>query len=126
MGIDAGHGEVNPGAAVLAVTELTCSLVGEEREVISVAGTRLAAIVGDAAFLGSHSCRFGANTDLLAQMAEHGLQANAWTGDGICEGVELDDHPFFIATLFQPQMQPEVPTQLHPLLAAWGDAAARG
>jgi CTP synthase (UTP-ammonia lyase) len=123
LGIDAHHAETDPGAAVLAVTELSCSLVGEDRAVLPVPGTRLAAIFGETAFLGSHWCRFGANPELLGRMGQHGLRTNAWNADGVAEGVELEGHPFFVATLFQPQMHAEASTRLSPLIRAWVDAA---
>lgn len=126
MGIDAHHAETAPDAAVLAVTELSCSLVGEDREVVPVPGTRLAAIFGEMPFVGSHWCRFGANPELLGRMGADDLRTNAWNADGVAEGVELDSHPFFVATLFQPQMHAQAATRLSPLIQAWLDAARAG
>ena len=44
--------------------------------------------------------------------------------DGV-EGIELPGHPFFVATLFQPQIGALSGAPLHPLIAAFAEAAAR-
>ena len=44
-------------------------------------------------------------------------------GAGV-EGIELPDHPFFVATAFQPQVGSSDSGELHPLLRAWLQAAA--
>jgi CTP synthase (UTP-ammonia lyase) len=51
------------------------------------------------------------------------LRATAHDGQGEVRAVELDGHPFFVATLFQPEraaLRGEVP----PLVRAFVDAAA--
>src|SRR4029078_1287451 len=50
----AAHAETAPAAEEVIVTALTCSLVGEERTVRTVAGTRLADICGAEPFTGFH------------------------------------------------------------------------
>lgn len=46
----AAHAETSPGASLRVVDRLPCSLVGQERLVTAVPGTRLHALCGDAAF----------------------------------------------------------------------------
>jgi CTP synthase (UTP-ammonia lyase) len=43
--------------------------------------------------------------------------------DAGVEGIELPGHPFFVATLFQPQVGALAGRPLHPLIGALLDAA---
>jgi CTP synthase (UTP-ammonia lyase) len=118
----AAHAETDPDAGDPVVHRLACSLVGERRTVAPVAGTRLASICGDDPFEGVHWCNFGLSERWLPDLERAGLVVNAHAPDAGVEGVELpgDVHPFFVATLFQPQMAgPD-----HPLIEAFRSAAA--
>ncbi len=53
---EAEHAESDPGAPMLAVVPLACSLYGERRTVVPVPGTRLARACGSAPFEGFHYC----------------------------------------------------------------------
>jgi CTP synthase (UTP-ammonia lyase) len=46
------------------------------------------------------------------------------TEDAGVEGIELPDHPFFVATLFQPQMAAVHSEGVHPLIRALIESAA--
>ena len=57
-----------------------------------------------------------------------GLVVSGYADDGTAEIVELPDHPFFMATLFQPQVEAGGASNdapLHPLLVAFAAAVAR-
>jgi CTP synthase (UTP-ammonia lyase) len=123
---DPAHAEVDPDALSPVVAPLSCSLVGEEREVTCVPGTRLAAICGTAPFTGFHWCNYGLADAYVDRLAAAGVVVSARAPDAGVEGIELADHPFFVATLFQPQMGAlERQPSLHPLIAAFVDEAAR-
>jgi CTP synthase (UTP-ammonia lyase) len=49
---------------------------------------------------------------------------NAHADDAGAEGFELPDHPFYLATLFQPQVGSSEREELHPLLGALALAGA--
>jgi CTP synthase (UTP-ammonia lyase) len=112
---DPAHAEVDPDALSPVVAPLSCSLVGEEREVTPVAGTRLAAICGTAPFTGFHWCNYGLADAYVERLEAAGVVVSARAPDAGVEGFELSGHPFFVATLFQPQMS----ASLHPLIAAF-------
>ena len=116
----AAHAESDPAASDPVVAPLGCSLVGEERTVTCVAGTRLAAICGTAPFTGFHWCNYGVDDRHVAALEAAGLVVGARAPDAGVEGVELPGHPFFVATLFQPQ----VSAPDHPLIDAFCKAAA--
>jgi CTP synthase (UTP-ammonia lyase) len=117
------HGESSPDGEAIVVAPLACSLVGEERTVVPVPGTRLAAICGDAPFTGFHWCGYGLVPGMAERLAAAGLVIGAHADDAGVEAFELPDHPFYVATLFQPQVN----APLHPLIGALLEAAtARG
>jgi CTP synthase (UTP-ammonia lyase) len=119
----AAHEETEPGADDLVVARLGCGLIGEERTVTTVPGTRLAAICGSEPFAGFHWCNFGLAPGSVERLRTAGLVVNAHADDAGVEGFELPDHPFSVATLFQPQVGSSTSTSLHPLLTALIDAS---
>jgi CTP synthase (UTP-ammonia lyase) len=121
---DPAHAELEPDALDPVVAPLSCSLEGEEREVTCVPGTRLAAICGMAPFAGFHWRNYGLADPYVARLASAGVVVSARAPDAGVEGIELPDHPFFLATLFQPQIGELKGAELHPLIAAFVAEAA--
>jgi CTP synthase (UTP-ammonia lyase) len=121
----AAHAETDPDAADPVVTRLSCSLVGEEREVAAVAGTRVADACGTAPFTGFHWCNYGLAPAHEAALVAAGLVVSARAPDAGVEAIELPGHPFYVATLFQPQVGSSETGRVHPLIAAL-ISAARG
>jgi CTP synthase (UTP-ammonia lyase) len=121
----AAHAETDPDAADPVVAPLSCSLVGEERQVTAVAGTRVAKLCGTAPFTGFHWCNYGLAEDHEAALVSAGLIVSARAPDAGVEAVELPGHPFYVASLFQPQVGSSQTGRLHPLIAAL-ISAARG
>lgn len=120
---DAVHAEVAPADPDPAVAPLACSLVGRERTVRCVPGTRLAEICGTAPFAGFHWCSYGLSPALVAALERAGAVISAHAPDAGAEGLEVPGHPFFLATLFQPQAGALAGRPLHPLIAAFALAA---
>jgi CTP synthase (UTP-ammonia lyase) len=118
FGADALHAETDPDADDPAIVPLACSLYGETREVTPVAGTRLAAIVGDEPFEGFHWCGYGLADRTAGLLAANGVVISATAPDAGVEAIELPGHPFFLATAFQPQVGSSDSGRLHPLLVA--------
>jgi CTP synthase (UTP-ammonia lyase) len=118
----AAHAETDPDADELIVVPLQCSLYGETRQVEPVPGTRLAAICGDAPFTGFHWCGYGLSPRVEAQLQRAGVVISARAADAGAEAIELTDHPFFVATAFQPQVGATKSDALHPLITAMIDA----
>jgi CTP synthase (UTP-ammonia lyase) len=114
----AGHAESDPDAEAVVVRGLTCSLVGEERMVRAVPGTRVAEICGTEPFVGFHWCNYGLADGYAERLRAAGLVLSAFADDAGVEAFELPDHPFYMATLFQPQVGSSQRHELHPLLAA--------
>lgn len=119
----AAHAETDPGAAVHAVSPLACSLVEQERTVTAIPGTRVAALCGTTPFAGFHFCSYGLEPAVLDRLVAAGLVVSATAPDAGVEAVELPSHPFYVATLFQPQVGSSRTGAVHPLVAALADAA---
>jgi CTP synthase (UTP-ammonia lyase) len=93
----------------------------------TVVGTKARAICGEEAMRGYHFCSYGADRDLLPMLEAADLVVSGYADDGTVEIVEVPDHPFFLATLFQPQVGSSTASTdapLHPLLIAFADAVA--
>ena len=121
---DATSAELHPDGDALVVAPLACALYGERRTVTPVAGTRLAEICGAEPFEGHHQCGYGLADAYESVLAQAGVVISAHAPDAGVEGIELTDHPFFVATAFQPQVGSSHSGVVHPLIAALLSAAA--
>jgi CTP synthase (UTP-ammonia lyase) len=100
---DAEHAETAPGAARAVISPLACALVEATEAVRLVPGTRIAAAYGALRITEGYRCRYGLNPDFQAALVAGPLRAAADDATGEVRAVELDGHPFFVATLFQPE-----------------------
>jgi CTP synthase (UTP-ammonia lyase) len=121
--VDARHAELEPDAPEPFVAQLSCSLVGELRPVTAVPGTRVAALLGTAPFEGFHFCGYGLTPSATAALERAGVRVAAHAPDAGVEALELPDHPFFVATLFQPQIGAAAGAPRSPLVEAFVAAA---
>jgi CTP synthase (UTP-ammonia lyase) len=118
---DAEHAESSPDAKRLVITRLACSLVGVEQRVIVVPGTRAADLYGSATAVEDYQCNYGVNAAYHPALEKAGLRLSGFGEDGELRIVELPDHPFFLATLFLPQMR-SIPERPHPFLRGFAAA----
>jgi CTP synthase (UTP-ammonia lyase) len=124
-GIEAAtHEESDPDAPAPVVSRLACTLYGEVRTVTPVAGTRFAEICGEAPFEGFHWCGYGLDPVYVEPLERAGVVVGATAPDAGVEAVELPEHPFFLATAFQPQVGASTTGQLGPLLEAFVAASS--
>jgi CTP synthase (UTP-ammonia lyase) len=116
---DAAHAETAGGHGELVIDRLACSLIGEKREVTAIPGTRLFGLMGADPFTGFHWCNYGLAPAFSDRLAQHGLVISARADDAGVEAIELPDHPFFLATLFQPQVGSLAGEPLSPIIKAF-------
>jgi CTP synthase (UTP-ammonia lyase) len=124
---DADHAESSPDAKRLVIIPLACSLVGLEQRVMVVPGTRAADLYGGTTAVEDFRCNYGVDPAYHPALEKGGLRLSGFGEDGELRIVELPGHPFFLATLFLPQMR-STPERPHPFLrgfAAAVKAAAR-
>jgi CTP synthase len=70
-----------------------------------------------------HRHRYEVNGALLPQLEQAGLRVSGHsTTDGLCEMIELPDHPWFMACQFHPEFT-STPRDGHPLFKAFVNAA---
>jgi CTP synthase (UTP-ammonia lyase) len=124
LGVAATHGESDGGRDDNVVVPLACSLDGEERLVTPVPGTRFAAWVPEP-FAGMHFCRYAPSAEVVARLERAGVVVGATADDAGAEVLEFPDHPFFVASLFQPHVGALAGKPVHPLVTAFTDAVHR-
>lgn len=120
----AEHAESSPGAAVHVVTPLACELIDATDTVTFTPDSRLRGIFGDVPAVAEYRCRFGVNPAYRAQLEAAGMIFSGFDANGDIRALELGMHPFFAATLFQPE-RGAMRGERHPLIAAFVAAAVR-
>ena len=119
---DADHAESNPQATAPVVAALACSLVGKSGAIFLDPTCRTAAIYGRWRVVEHYHCSYGLNPTYRQAIERAGLHVVGEDDHGEARVVELHGHPFFIATLFQPQLA-STPGAPAPLVRALVDAA---
>ena len=115
------HAEIDPDADELLLVALRCTLFGEEATVTIADGTLAGRLMGAGPASERYFCRFGLNSDYEATLVAHGLVISGRDDDGDARVAELPGHPFFLGSLFQPELSSDV-TWVHPLIAGFADA----
>ena len=100
---DAVHGETSSPQGRVVISLLACPLINETGAVSLRTGTRLASAYGATETAEEYLCSFGVNAEFRSALTEGPLREAATDASGDLRGVELDSHPFFVATLFQPE-----------------------
>jgi CTP synthase (UTP-ammonia lyase) len=130
--VDAHHAEYDPNASEIFISKLSCSLAGQEMP-LALAENSLASKLygGKKNVTEKYYCNFGLKRsyeDLLksgnVRISGSDVSQQAIDNPDDSQGriFELPEHPFFIATLFVPQVAstPEAP---HPIITAFLQAA---
>ena len=120
--IDAEHAEDSPQAAKPIIAPLACSLVEVSNTIQFVRGSRIAQIYDESEAVESYHCSYGINPQFAAKLLEGPMIATAHDESGEVHAIELEGHPFFIATLFQPE-RGALQERRVPLVEAWISAA---
>ncbi|MGW0809917.1 CTP synthase C-terminal region-related (seleno)protein [Nonomuraea sp. NPDC002799] len=123
-GLDVAHAENEPGARDFLLTPLACSLYGHEGRVHLTPGSRIEQIIGSPGTMESYICSYGLNEDYKETLAAHGMVFSGHADDGAVRVAELPGHPFFVATMFQPELAGDG-RGAHPVITAFAAAVAR-
>jgi len=122
LGRPAEHAEMNPAAGSPLIMKLSCSLVGTTGRIIATDPERFAALLGGRESTEEFHCNYGFNDDLAGIFQDSGLKFVAHDAEGQLRAFRLDDHPFYVGTLFQPERRALLGA-LHPLVRAFFFAA---
>jgi CTP synthase (UTP-ammonia lyase) len=119
----ASHAEIDVDAEDPLIAPLSCALVEANGEIVLVPETRAAALyAADRAIEGYH-CSYGINPRFADRLASGPLRVTGTDPAGDIRIVELVGHPFFVATLFQPERS-ALKGDSHPLIVEFVRAAA--
>jgi CTP synthase (UTP-ammonia lyase) len=116
------HAEDSPDASDALISPLSCSLVEQSGDIQIAPGTRIAAIYGVSVASEDYHCRYGLNPRHSRRLESGPLRVAARDLAGEVRAIELDGHPFFVATLFQPERS-ALKQRPHPLIRAFVEAA---
>jgi CTP synthase (UTP-ammonia lyase) len=99
-------------------------LDGQHITVDLTPGSRLAELHGERQVHELTTCNYGLAPDFTSLAATHGLRVAATEADGGVRAIERVDHPFFLGTLYQPQLRSTFGAP-HPVFVGLLRAAAR-
>jgi CTP synthase (UTP-ammonia lyase) len=86
-------------------------------------GSRVALAYGRAEIVEAYRCRYGMNAEFVRELTSGGVRAVGMDDRREVRAVELEGHPFFVATLFQPEraaLRGVVPPLVAALVRACG------
>ncbi|MFI2206279.1 hypothetical protein ACH47Z_37050 [Streptomyces sp. NPDC020192] len=115
------HAENDPDATDPLIEPLACSLVGHEAVVTIEPGSLAESVIGARRTVERYFCAYGP-TRHLDTLRAHGLRFSGHDEDGHVRVAELPGHPFFLASLFQPELSGDG-SHPHPMLRALAQAA---
>ncbi len=130
---DADSAEHNPQSKHIIISPVACAvpqrgpsdpkLCGPVPGIRLKPGSLLQRIYGRDEVVEEFFCNYEVNPEYEPQLASAGLEVVARAEHGEARAVELIGHPFFVATLFQPQLSSS-PDKPHPLVTAFVSAVA--
>jgi CTP synthase (UTP-ammonia lyase) len=103
------------------IVELECSLVGHEGPITYSPGTLIQRIAGVERSLERYHCSYGIAPEYVATLEQAGVIFGAHDDDGAPRALELAGHPFFLGTLFQPELAGDG-TRPHAVVRAFAEA----
>lgn len=122
---DAEHAEYDPYASTLFIAPLSCSLVGQAMSVFVEPGNLVAEIYGNTRVQEQYYCNFGINPAYQQKLHDGGFRVVGKDADGEARILLAPAHPFYMATLFVPQLTSTM-QQPHPIIVAFLQAALAG
>ena len=102
---EAEHQKSNPKAGMPLISPLGCALAGVRARVRFTAGSTLRSAYNAPESIEEYHCSFGLNNRYRRLLEGGDLYVAAVDDQDEVRAVELDGHPFFVATLFQPEMR---------------------
>ncbi len=119
---DAVHTEIEADGTPV-VAPLACALLETTGHVILAPGSRIARAYGRYHIVEGFNCSYGLNQEYRGELVRAGLAVSGVDELGNVRAFELPAHPFFVATLFQPERSALAGPVPHPLVAAFVEAA---
>ena len=105
------------------LTPLVCQIAGQQMTVQIQPHTLAHRLYGNDTATEAYYCHFGINPAYRVTLIAAGLQITGTDHDGEPRLLELPTHPFFVGSLFVPQLA-STPAHPHPLLTGFVAASA--
>lgn len=102
---DADHQKSNPKAAIPLISPLGCAMAGVKARVHFSQGSLIRKAYNSPESVEEYHCSFGLNGKYLRILEGSQFCVSAVDDQHEIRAFELDGHPFFVATLFQPEMR---------------------
>jgi len=119
---DAAHAEYGDDGE-LVVIPLECSLVGHEGAIHYAPGSLIQRIMGAERSVERYHCAYGVDRPYVERLEAGGVRFSARDGGGDVRALELPGHPFFLGTLFQPELAGDG-SRAHPVVRAFAEASS--
>lgn len=120
----ATHQEDTPHGESIVISALSCSLVDANGDIHFLDGTQLRTIYGVSRSNERYHCNYGLNPTWRSRLDASGIRISAVDDAGDVRAVELPQHRFYVATLFQLE-QSALEGKAPPVARAFIRAAAR-
>ena len=120
----AGNAEVDANTSMPLINALACKLVEKSDRIQLLDGSRVASIYDTAEVEEDYHCSFGVNRKYLPLFDGSALQFTGFDLDGDPRVLEIREHPFFMATAFQPERSALL-GENHALITAFVQASVR-
>ncbi|HEY3928528.1 MAG TPA: CTP synthase, partial [Candidatus Koribacter sp.] len=117
----ADHAENNPQGESLVIAPLSCSLVEKSEELTLADNSVLREAYGTERIIEGYHCSYGINPDFEKKLFSADFKITARGASGEVRAAELQGHPFFVGTLFQPERR-ALKDEAPPLVIAFVDA----
>jgi CTP synthase (UTP-ammonia lyase) len=106
----------DPDALIAA---LSCSLAGHEGAINLAPGSLIEQLLGASRTIERYHCGYGIAAGYIDLLSAHGMRFTGHDDAGEVRVAELPGHPFFLATLFQPELAAE---GVHPVVRGFAQA----
>ena len=100
---EADNAEVNPQTHFPLIGQLVCSLIEENGAIFLQENSKIRDIYNQYEIKEKYHCSYGFNRNYLGLFEGSKLLITGVDADGDPRCIELADHPFFIASAFQPE-----------------------
>lgn len=118
----ADHAEANPATPQPVITALSEPLIDRTAAIVLDPGSQTARIYRRTLIAERYRCRFGLNPAYLRSLHGSGLRVAGVDETGAAMVLEFVEHPFFVATLYLPEIASRSSAP-HPLVIAYLQAA---
>lgn len=113
--------EISSEESIHLISKLNSSLADQEQDIRLITGTLAFQIYMQDIVLEKFNCSYGLNETYRSKFVAGGLKISGVGQNGEVRIIELLNHPFFLATLYLPQLS-STPEKPHPMITAFLNA----